>query len=407
MLRFQQASLNSPQSVKKNWSSPSDKALSKSRDNSFEESRQSGSAKSPAAFQPRGVSSSNGHTSVKEPQDGQPTLLRVKYKVGRVIGEGKFAVVRECTEKARKIPFALKMINKTKVKEDYTALKNEVSILRKVKHENIVQLVEEFETPTHHYLIFELVNGGDLFELISQTNNYCEQDASSMISDICRGVSHLHGLNIVHRDIKPENILVHKTKTEQKILKLADMGLATYATEPLFTVCGTPTYVAPEVVAEIGYGLKADIWSIGVLTYILLCGFPPFSSDIDDQDELFDKILEGKFEFVSPYWDDVTEQAKELIRSMLCLDVSKRPTADELLTNPWIMQEAPSTTQKLDQSVSSKIVELKNNKSLEHSNSGCALTNTALDKSSRYFEGRKHGSCDSPKPDCGSKSTDD
>uniref|UniRef100_A0A8C3E9U4 Serine/threonine-protein kinase DCLK2 n=1 Tax=Corvus moneduloides TaxID=1196302 RepID=A0A8C3E9U4_CORMO len=241
---------------------------------------------------------------------GSSTILE-KYKVGKVIGDGNFAVVKECVERSTGKEFALKIIDKAKCCGKEHLIENEVSILRRVKHPNIIMLIEEMDTPTELYLVMELVKGGDLFDAITSSTKYTERDGSAMVYNLASALKYLHGLNIVHRDIKPENLLVCEYSDGTKSLKLGDFGLATVVEGPLYTVCGTPTYVAPEIIAETGYGLKVDIWAAGVITYILLCGFPPFRSENNLQEDLFDQILVGKLEFPSPYWDNITDSAKD------------------------------------------------------------------------------------------------
>uniref|UniRef100_A0A4W5JSX3 Protein kinase domain-containing protein n=1 Tax=Hucho hucho TaxID=62062 RepID=A0A4W5JSX3_9TELE len=167
------------------------------------------------------------------------------------------------------------------------------SILRRVKHPNIVLLIEEMDTYSELYLVMELVKGGDLFDAITSTNRYTERDASGMLYNLANAIKYLHSLNIVHRDVKPENLLVYEHADGSKSLKLGDFGLATVVDGPLYTVCGTPTYVAPEIIAETGYGLKVDIWAVGVIAYILLCGFPPFLVSLQqfDQEDLIHVVL--------------------------------------------------------------------------------------------------------------------
>lgn len=211
---------------------------------------------------------------------------------------------------------------------------NEVAILRRVQHRNIVRLVEEFDFDSELYLVMELVKGGDLFDAIAAATKFPEMEAARLVSHLAGALSYLHSLSVVHRDIKPENLLVG-----QRGLKLADFGLAVEMPQDgkaLFTVCGTPTYVAPEILAETGYGLQVDVWAMGVIMYILLCGFPPFVSQTNNQDELFDQILSGRFEFMSPYWDDISASAKELIQGMLQVDVNERFTANQVLRHPWL-----------------------------------------------------------------------
>ncbi|XP_037543887.1 serine/threonine-protein kinase DCLK1 isoform X2 [Nematolebias whitei] len=268
-----------------------------------------------------------------------PACISDCYKVGRMLGDGNFAVVRECVELSTGREYALKIINKGKCRGKEHMIQNEVAILRRVKHPNIVLLIEELDTYNELYLVMELVKGGDLFDAITSANRYTERDASGMLYNLANAIKYLHSLNIVHRDIKPENLLVYEHADGSKSLKLGDFGLATVVDGPLYTVCGTPTYVAPEIIAETGYGLKVDIWAAGVITYILLCGFPPFRGSSDDQEALFDQILMGQLEFPLPYWDNVSEAAKDLIRSMLEVEVDQRCTALQVLEHPWVTNE--------------------------------------------------------------------
>ncbi|XP_075806478.1 serine/threonine-protein kinase DCLK2 isoform X6 [Microtus pennsylvanicus] len=268
------------------------------------------------------------------------TLLE-KYRIGKVIGDGNFAVVKECMDRSTGKEFALKIIDKAKCCGKEHLIENEVSILRRVKHPNIIMLVEEMETPTELFLVMELVKGGDLFDAITSSTKYTERDGSAMVYNLANALRYLHGLSIVHRDIKPENLLVCEYPDGTKSLKLGDFGLATVVEGPLYTVCGTPTYVAPEIIAETGYGLKVDVWAAGVITYILLCGFPPFRSENNLQEDLFDQILAGKLEFPAPYWDNITDSAKELISQMLQVNVEARCTAGEILSHPWVSDDAP------------------------------------------------------------------
>uniref|UniRef100_A0A8C7NXK7 Serine/threonine-protein kinase DCLK2 n=1 Tax=Oncorhynchus mykiss TaxID=8022 RepID=A0A8C7NXK7_ONCMY len=265
-----------------------------------------------------------------------PVSISERYRVGRTLGDGNFAVVRECVEHSTGREYALKIINKGRRQGKEQMIQNEVAILRRVKHPNIVLLIEEMDTYSELYLVMELVKGGDLFDAITSTNRYTERDASGMLYNLADAIKYLHSLNIVHRDVKPENLLVYEHADGSKSLKLGDFGLATVVDGPLYTVCGTPTYVAPEIIAETGYGLKVDIWAVGVIAYILLCGFPPFRGSSDDQEVLFDQILMRPLEFPLLYWDNVSETAKELIRSMLQVEVDQRYTAVQVLEHPWV-----------------------------------------------------------------------
>ncbi|KAM7167350.1 serine/threonine-protein kinase DCLK2 isoform 2-T2 [Macrochelys suwanniensis] len=317
---------------------------------------------------------------------GSSTILE-KYRVGKVIGDGNFAVVKECVERSTGKEFALKIIDKAKCCGKEHLIENEVSILRQVKHPNIIMLIEEMNTPTELYLVMELVKGGDLFDAITSSTKYTERDGSAMVYNLASALKYLHGLNIVHRDIKPENLLVCEYSDGTKSLKLGDFGLATVVEGPLYTVCGTPTYVAPEIIAETGYGLKVDIWAAGVITYILLCGFPPFRSENNLQEDLFDQILIGKLEFPSPYWDNITDSAKELISLMLQVNVEARYTAAQILGHRWVSDDS-SQENNMQAEVTGKLKQHFNNMLPKQNNTTAGVSvimNTALDKESQIF----------------------
>ncbi|XP_026187741.1 serine/threonine-protein kinase DCLK1b isoform X3 [Mastacembelus armatus] len=291
----------------------------------------------------------DGPSSEAELMDEHPSVpasITERYKVGRTLGDGNFAVVRECVERSTGREYALKIISKDKCRGKEHMIQSEVSILRRVKHPNIVLLIEEMDTHNELYLVMELVKGGDLFDAITSSNKYTERDASCMLFNLASAIKYLHSLNIVHRDIKPENLLVYEHHDGSKSLKLGDFGLATVVNGPLYTVCGTPTYVAPEIVAETGYGLKVDIWAAGVITYILLCGFPPFRGSSEDQEALFEQILRAELEFPAPYWDNVSDTAKVLITGMLQLKVDQRYTAIQVLDHPWVNDDGVSVSEQ-------------------------------------------------------------
>lgn len=190
---------------------------------------------------------------------------------------------------------------------------------------------------------FLLQQGGDLFDAIAEANKYNEVDASGMMYDLASALAYLHSRNICHRDIKPENLLVcdySPVGRNAKTIKLADFGLAVELPPggQLFDVCGTPNYVAPEILSESGYDHKVDVWAAGVIAYVLLCGFPPFVSPDNDQDELFDQILSGHFEFPPKSWDCISSSVKALISDMLNVNQEERPTASAVLRHPWIQK---------------------------------------------------------------------
>lgn len=280
----------------------------------------------------------SGITSEEEAKYGTVTDKTVEdvYDMGKKIGDGNFADVRVCSDKITKKEFALKIVDKAKIRGKEQMIRDEIDIMRRCKHPNIVRMYEDYDSIRHIYLVMELIKGGDLFDAISSSVKFTETVTKNYVKDIARALAYLHKRKIVHRDLKPENLLVHKKPSGQVILKLADFGLAMVVKAPIFTVCGTPTYVAPEILEETGYGLKVDMWAAGVITYIMLCGFPPFRSAKKDQDELFDLIMDGDYEFLSPYWDNVSSEAKNLISKLLVVNHNERYSAEEVLAHQWV-----------------------------------------------------------------------
>ncbi|XP_014233574.1 serine/threonine-protein kinase GD17699 [Trichogramma pretiosum] len=267
-----------------------------------------------------------------------PMPMKLQYNMGPVIGDGNFAVVKLCVHRTTGTSYAMKIIDKYKCQGKEAMLAREVAILRQVSHPNIISLIEEQETNDHLFLVMELMKGGDLFDAIAKATKFSEDDSRIMVTHLCYALAYLHSHNIVHRDVKPENLLVQISGDRISCLKLADFGLAQVVQEPLYTICGTPTYVAPEILAEVGYGLKIDVWAAGVILYILLCGFPPFVSTDNEQEKLFEQILSGFYEFTSPYWDNISLTAKELISNMLQAQPEIRFSAEDVLDHPWLLE---------------------------------------------------------------------
>nr|XP_061779045.1 serine/threonine-protein kinase DCLK2-like isoform X1 [Nerophis lumbriciformis] len=322
-----------------------------------------------------------GGTEVNGNHSNSPSATILdKYAVGKVIGDGNFAVVKECVERSTGKEFALKIIDKAKCSGKEHLIENEVAVLRRVKHPNIIMLVEEVDTPTELCLVMELVKGGDLFDAITSSAKYTERSASVMVCNLAAALKYLHDMNVVHRDIKPENLLVSEYPDGTKSLKLGDFGLATVVEGPLYTVCGTPTYVAPEIIAESGYGVKVDIWAAGVIAYILLCGFPPFRSESNQQEELFEQILLGRLDYPSPYWDNISDSAKELIGKMLQVNMDARYTAQDVLAHPWVTDDAVAEN-NMKAEVTGKL-RTHFHSAPRHGNAAAVsvIVNTALDK---------------------------
>lgn len=265
-----------------------------------------------------------------------------KYAVGKELGRGGFSVVKEGTPIAGGQKVAIKIIKKNDAGEDdLNLLQREIDIMSKLHHKNIIQLIEVFEDSESIYLILELVTGGELFDQIVSRGSYSERDAAAICKQILEAVHYMHTNGIAHRDLKPENLLVSGPDNEQ--IKVTDFGLSKdFGEATLSTSCGTPDYVAPEVLRGAPYDNSVDIWSIGVITYILLCGFPPFYGNSDQ--EIFEKILKAEYDFPADSWDPVSDDAKDFIKSILILNAAKRPTAAEALQHPWMIGNAPSSS---------------------------------------------------------------
>ncbi|KAF0682891.1 Aste57867_25026 [Aphanomyces stellatus] len=264
-------------------------------------------------------------------------LSKDQYDMGRAIGRGSFSVVRMAVHKQTKKKVAAKCIRKANLSVvDVQAFITEVSVLKEMHHPNIIQLFEVYSEPDQFILITEFVEGGELFDRIVDKTCYTEREARDVVKSLLQVTAYFHASHIVHRDLKPENILL-VSRDDDADFKLADFGFAKRIDvnqDGLITQCGTPGYVAPEVLRGKAYGTAVDIWSIGVITYILLCGSPPFHHE--NRSLLFQQVKKGEFSFHSPYWDDITEDAKAFIRAMLTLDAAHRPTATMLLDHKWI-----------------------------------------------------------------------
>ncbi|KAK3593622.1 hypothetical protein CHS0354_025514 [Potamilus streckersoni] len=261
------------------------------------------------------------------------------YELKEELGKGAFSIVRRCVQKSTGLEFAAKIINTKKLSaRDHQKLEREARICRLLKHSNIVRLHDSIQDEGFHYLVFDLVTGGELFEDIVAREFYSEADASHCMQQILESVSYCHQHGIVHRDLKPENLLL-ASKAKGAAVKLADFGLAIEVQgdqQAWFGFAGTPGYLSPEVLRKDPYAKPVDIWACGVILYILLVGYPPFWDE--DQHRLYAQIKAGAYDYPSPEWDTVTPEAKNLINSMLTVNPAKRITASEALRHPWICQ---------------------------------------------------------------------
>jgi len=261
-----------------------------------------------------------------------------------VLGSGFFATVKVGINKKTGEKVAVKIIDKSKVEESPQLLQNEIDIMAKVNHPHVVGLRAVFDTPTTLFIVMELVQGGELYELIVERKTFSEQDTSHIMGQVFSALEYLHGIGIVHRDLKLENMLLNDKKTLS--VKVADFGLSKlYSGQALQTACGTPFYVAPDILLGTGYGPEVDMWACGVLLYILLSGRLPFHADNDAQ--LFQLIMEGNLVFKSPQFDTVSKEATDLIRKLLVVDPKTRLTAKQALEHPFIKGADQQSTKPL------------------------------------------------------------
>ncbi len=278
-----------------------------------------------------------------------------KYTLGKRIGKGSFSVVREGTNKETGTTIAVKCINKTKLqKKDMQNIREEISILSKLgdnPHPHVVGFLGAYEDATMIYVVTECCQGGELFNRIVQKQYYSESDAAKVVRNMAEALEYCNARGVIHRDIKPENVLLVSDDDDFNI-KLADFGFATEMNpngDELTTACGTPGYVAPEIVSGKQYGPAVDMWSLGVIAFILVCGYPPFYDE--HLPNLFRKIKAGEYEFDPDFWSDVSEEAKSLISGLLVTNPQKRMTPAEVLSHPWIVESGASSERDLTPSL--------------------------------------------------------
>jgi calcium/calmodulin-dependent protein kinase I len=259
------------------------------------------------------------------------------YQMGRTLGDGNFAVVKVCTEKKTSKTWAVKCVKKTMLGEkDRQNLSQEMKVLKSLNHPRIVKLHDVFDSdPDMCYIVMELMSGGELFDRIIEKEQYTEAEAKNVVCTIAQVLEYCHDRGIAHRDLKPENLL-YSSRDEDSVIKIADFGFAKDTKEAtvMATMCGTPGYFAPEVIKRKPYELKCDIWSLGVITYILLCGFPPFYDE--NQAVEMQKIQNAEYDYPEPYFDEISDKALDLIDKMLVIDADKRLSAKQVLNHPWL-----------------------------------------------------------------------
>jgi len=281
--------------------------------------------------------------------DDSPNEITVEYEVGETLGTGHFSKVKLGTHRKTGQQVAIKIIQKPSGSK-IAMLKAEVDILTKADHPNVVRLYKVIDTEKTLYLVMELLTGGELFDRIIAKGHYSEEDARVLTITMVKAVQYLHDIGIAHRDLKPENILLKDT-TDTAEIKITDFGLSKIFSDDaagevvMKTACGTPGYVAPEVLMHENYSSQVDLWSIGVIVYILLCGFPPFYGDNDNQ--MFRKIKAGSYKFLAPYWDPISQDAKDFVSKLLVVDSSKRMDCEKALKHAWLQPQSQVSTKNL------------------------------------------------------------
>lgn len=289
-----------------------------------------------------------------------------QYELGKTLGTGAFSKVKLATDTNTGIQYAIKIISREMVVKQQMEeqLKKEINIMHKLKHPNIIELVEVLQTKNNIYMVLEYISGGELFDRIVKAKRFDEKTARSFFQQLINGIMYCHQNGVAHRDLKPENLLLDSHET----LKISDFGLSAMSDDGggkkkmLMTTCGTPNYVAPEVIEEQGYdGMKADIWSLGVILYVMLAGYLPFEHDT--MQGLFDIIRSGKFDY--PKW--FSDSSKNLINQMLIVDPKKRITLDKLIKDPWFTEGGyvVPTLEKIDLSKAEKESSIKDSKEEE------------------------------------------
>ncbi|XP_029361572.1 caM kinase-like vesicle-associated, like [Echeneis naucrates] len=264
-----------------------------------------------------------------------------KYDIGQVLRAKEFCELCLAKDRQTDKVFVCKKFLKKDGRKVRKAAKNEIMILKLVNHPNILQLIDTFETRKEYFIIQELATGGDVFDWILDQGNYTERDASNVIRQVLEAVAYLHSLNIVHRNLKLENLMYYTENNHNKVV-LRDFYLSRFENGPITEPCGTPEYLAPEVVARHRYGRPVDCWAVGVIMYILLSGNPPFYDETEEENTdlhnriIFCRIVAGDFEFDSPYWDDISPAAKELVCRLMEVDQMLRITAQDALWHEWI-----------------------------------------------------------------------
>lgn len=292
---------------------------------------------------------------IKKLADASVEDITARYTMGEELGRGRFSIVQSALHLKENAHYAVKVVENTSLsdEENLEALETEIKILRQLRHPHIVSLKEVVTSSQNTYIVMELLSGGELFQRIVDQGCFSEKDAAALFAQIILSMDYLHSMNIVHRDVKPENILYVASKSND--IKLIDFGYAgVWAPDrPLTGLCGTPDYVAPEVLTwydddEHGtpYGKGSDLWSLGVLLYVILSGCSPFCAD--EEEQLLKQVAQAKYEFFENEWKGVSEEAKNLISCLLVVDPEKRMTMAQLFEHPWLVEAVATQRQEIN-----------------------------------------------------------
>lgn len=299
------------------------------------------------------------------------------YRIIERIGEGAFSTVYKAFDAKLSIEVAIKVIDKKSMnKEQISSIFKEISIMRRIQHDNIVKMYNYIDTAETTFIVLEFVNGGEIFNQIIKYTYFSEDLSRHVIVQVVEALKYLHEeVGVVHRDLKPENLLFEiipfkpgenikrKSDDNKKVsegafiegvggggigkVKIADFGLSKVLWDSnTKTPCGTASYTAPEIIRDEKYNKSVDMWAIGCVLYTLLCGFPPFYDT--DNKILTKKVSRGEYTFLSPWWDEISKESKDLVSHLLTVDPVKRYTCDEFLNHPWVLQNKKPTTPAID-----------------------------------------------------------
>ncbi|XP_053609286.1 ovarian-specific serine/threonine-protein kinase Lok [Plodia interpunctella] len=283
---------------------------------------------------------------LKNEQYQVPKEISQKYYISRTLGQGACGIVKLVYDKKKCSKHAMKIIKKSRLTNgqinhltDPKKIMNEINIMKALRHPCIISTEEVFDSRETVYIVLELMQGGELFDRITKRGHLSEQLTRFYFRQMVLAVKYLHSQGITHRDLKPENVLL-ESKDEKSLVKITDFGLSKFVGEDSFmkTMCGTPLYLAPEVLQANGqrcYGSQVDVWSLGVIFFVCLVGYLPFSSEYKDM-SLKDQIMNGRLRFSQEHWKSVSLQAKLLMRGMLTVQADRRLTLDQILNHPWM-----------------------------------------------------------------------